>query len=221
MISVVVAEPDKRVREHILVDLIDDSPGIEIVGQARTGSEAIDLVRELQPDVLITDLAMPELSGLEITWKVRGADLPTRVLLFAAHYSDSFIVQAFDCGVAGYLLKGKADERLVEAIRTVADGERVFSDGVVDRSLEAYVNEVRQAHCDLFDTLTDREREILFLITQALDTADIADRLSISSRTVEKHLEHMYAKLDLSSQLELMRYGFQQGLIPLPQVEPG
>lgn len=220
MISLVVAQENEQVRRAVVDDLIGDEPEIEIVGQAETGPEALALVRAHNPDVLVTDLPLPGQTGLEVLSQITKEDRPTRVIVCSAYYSDTYVLMAFQQGAFGYVLKALANEMLVKAIRAVASGERIFYHDFPSQPLDEYLAKGREKHTRLFEALTNREREVLFLSSQALDRTTLADRLCISMRTVDKHMQNLRKKLGLHSRAELMTFGFQEGLVPLPYVAP-
>lgn len=220
MVTLVVAQENEQVRRAVVEDLIGDDSRIKVVGQAGTGTDAIALVREHNPDVLVTDLALPEHTGLEVLSRITKEDRPTRVIVCSAYYSDTYVLMAFQQGAFGYVFKALANELLVKGILAVASGDRIFYHDFTPQPLEEYLAKGREKRTRLFETITNREREVLFLVSQALDRAALADRLSISMRTIDTHMQNMYKKLGLQSRAELMTFGFQEGLVPLPYVAP-
>ena len=213
--------------QTIRVLLVDDHPSlraglrsrlekerdIEVVGESGDGEEALRLASERTPHVLVLDMEMPGLSGVEIARRLRDAELPVRVLALSAHDSEEYIVTVLDSGAAGYLTKQEPLETIVSAIRGVARGE----DGWLSRDVAAALMRHRRSKFQDLDNpaslLTEREREVLKLLAQGHHNQDIADRLFISESTVKKHVNNIYFKLETGTRAEAVAWAWKNGLV--------
>ncbi len=195
--------------------ILEAEADLSIVGETGDGLEAVRLVERLQPDVLVLDLMLPGLSGLEVIRIVRQRTSRTRVVVFSMHGDKAFIAAALKNGAIGYLLKGCEEQILVLAVREAAAGRRFLSPPVTERAIDAYIEQARAAPFDPHETLTRREREVLQLAAEGSTSAEIAARLHISQRTVENHRANLMRKLGLKNASELVRYAVRRGLIPL------
>jgi DNA-binding NarL/FixJ family response regulator len=215
-IRVLLADDHTIVREAT-AEILEHQPDMHVVGQAGTGEEAIDLARELQPDVAVMDIAMPRLNGLEATRRITAECPRCRVLALTAHEEERPIIQLLQAGAVGYLPKTIGLDELLEAIRAAARGESVLPPAVaavVVRHLAEKEPPEEPAH-----PLTDRELEVLRAAAQGLTNYDIAQQLTVSVRTVEAHLTHVYNKLGVSSRTEAVVHAMRQGWIP-PEDRP-
>jgi DNA-binding NarL/FixJ family response regulator len=215
-ISILLADDHPVVRRGLRA-LLEAEPDFAVVGEAGDGLEAVWLAERLQPDVLLLDLAMPGLSGLEALRVIRQRSPRTRVLVLSMHGSCSFVAEALKNGVTGYVLKGSPEADLLRAVRDVVAGKRFLSAPLTERVLDAYIERARGSELDPHETLTPREREVLHLAAEGKTNNDIAARLHISPRTVETHRAHMMQKLNLQNPSELVRYAVRRGLIPLEE----
>jgi DNA-binding NarL/FixJ family response regulator len=210
-IRVLLADDHTIVREAT-AEILEHQPDMHVVGQAETGEEAIELARKLQPDVAVMDIAMPRLDGLEATRRITAECPRCRVLALTAHEEERTIIQLLQAGAVGYLPKTIGLDELIEAIRTAARGESVLPPAVaavVVRHLAKQEPPEEPAH-----PLTDRELEVLRCAAQGLTNYDIAQQLTVSVRTVEAHLTHVYNKLGVSSRTEAVVHAMRQGWIP-------
>lgn len=194
--------------------LLEKEPDFRIAGEAADGPQAVRLSQKLFPDVMILDLMLPVMSGLEVISKVKKVSRNTRVIMFSEHKDDAFVIESFRKGAKGYVLKDSAGEHLVKAIRETAAGRHYLSP-CCSRPLEKYLELARSKVRDLYDTLTAREREVLPMAAEGKSSAEIGRLLSISSRTVETHRASMMHKLGLRNEVELVRYAMQKGLLPM------
>jgi DNA-binding NarL/FixJ family response regulator len=210
IIKVLLAEDHAVVREAT-AEVVDYQPDMQVVGQAGTGEEAVTLARVLTPDVVVMDIAMPRLTGLEATRQIAAECPQCKVLVLTAHQEERHIIQLIQAGAIGYLPKTVALEELLEAIRVAARGESVLPPEiatVVVRRLagKGQLEEIPQP-------LTDRELEVLQLATQGLTNFQIAQRLFVSERTVEAHLTHVYNKMGVKSRTEAVVQAMRRGWI--------
>lgn len=192
-------------------------PEFEIVGEVADGLQVIPQVAALKPDVLVLDLVMPGLSGLEITRRLGRVAPQTRIVVLSMHANEAYVMEALRNGASAYVLKGSEAGELVQAIHAVIAGERYLSPPLSDRSIEAYIEKAAGAPLDRYETLSAREREVLHLVAEGSTNTEIAARLFISARTVESHRASVMHKLGLRTQSELVRYALRRGIVPLDE----
>ena len=212
----IVLLDDHIVVRHGLRALLAGEPDFDVVGEAGDGRSGLELVERLQPNVLIADIMMPGLNGLEVTRLVTQKHPRTRVLMLSMYANEAYVLQALRYGAAGYVLKESSAEVLMEAVRTVADGRRYLCQPLSERAIEAYVEKSEPAPLDVYETLTTREREILHLLAEGHANAQIAGELFISPRTVENHRANLMQTLDIHNTAELVLYAVRQGLVSIP-----
>lgn len=223
MTTIVLAEDHEIVREgfrHILNNEAD----FEVVGETGNGLEALTLVETLRPDVLVVDLLMPGLNGLDVIRRVKQRWSDTRIVVLSMHDNEAYVVEALRNGAQGYILKGAVASELKKAVREVCAGRRYLSTPFTDDDLTAYIQAAREepSAADPYESLTAREREVFQLTAEGLTSRDVGDRLSISPRTVEKHRDNLMSKLNVHSQAEIIRYAMKRGLIEQPPpIQPG
>lgn len=194
--------------------VLDAETDFEVVGEADSGIAAGALVERLRPEVLVLDVVLPDLNGLEVARQVARRSPRTRVLILSMHSGEAYVLEAMRCGAAGYLLKEASADELVRAVREVGSGRRYLCPPYSDLAIEAYLRRTEPHPLDPYETLTTREREVLHLAARGLSNGEIADRLSISRRTAETHRAHLMRKLGLHNQTELVRFVLHQ--TPLP-----
>lgn len=210
-IRVLIVDDHTIVRQG-LVALLEDEPDIRVVGQAGTGCEALALIEACRPDVVLLDITIPDLSGLEVTRRVVKSWPDVRVLILTMHEEEAFFFEALRAGAAGYILKGADSEELIYAIHAVHEGGVYLPPRLASLLVQDYL--ARQAMPGLEDiSLTPREREILRLIAQGLTNREIAERLTLSLNTVKTHRQHLYQKLGLHRRADLVAYALRRGLI--------
>lgn len=214
--SIVLADDHPVVRRGMRA-LLEAEPDFSVVGEAGDGLETIRQVERAQPDVLVLDLMMPGLSGLDVLPIIRQRSPRTRVVVLSLHGSNAFVVTALMNGATGYVLKGSEEENLVRAVREGVAGRRFLSPPVTERAIDAYIEQAKAAPVDPHETLTAREREVLHLAAEGKTGGEIAARLHISHRTVENHRANVMRKLGLKNQSELVRHALRRGLIPLEE----
>jgi DNA-binding NarL/FixJ family response regulator len=209
---IVVAEDHQVVREGFRA-LLETQPDFGVVGEADNGLEVPGVVDHLRPDVLLLDLMLPGLNGMEVIRQVRQGSPATRVLILSMHANESYVLEALRSGAAGYLLKTASSSEMIAAVRAVVAGKRYLSPPLSDRVIEAYAQQARPA-ADIYETLTSRERVVLQLVAEGHKNTEIASRLCISVRTVESHRANLMRKLNLQSHADLVRYAIRRGLLP-------
>lgn len=199
MTTIVLADDHRVVRQGLRA-LLQAEPEFRLIGEAGDGLDAARLVGQLQPDVLVLDLMLPGVSGLEVTRQVQQLSPRTHVLILSMHADEAYVLEALKNGATGYILKDSSAADLIQAVREVAVGRRYLSPPLSKRAIENYVQKAKAAPLDPYETLTTREREVLHLAAEGHTAADIAARFSISSRTVETHRTHLMHKLGLRNQ---------------------
>jgi DNA-binding NarL/FixJ family response regulator len=210
-IRVLVADDHMIVRTGIR-HVLESEPGFEVVGEAANGKEALSLTEKLRPDVVVLDISMPDISGLEVAARLRGGSGGARVLILSMHNNTEYVLESVRAGADGYLLKDTAATELRTALRAVCQGESYFSPPVASR-LSAAVRGEREAHPTGLDQLTGREREVLQGIAQGRTNKEIATELGISHRTVETHRESLMRKLQIRTVAELTRFALGAGIL--------
>jgi two-component system response regulator NreC len=200
-----------------LRSVVEAEPDFELVGEAADGPEVLPLVQRLQPNVLVLDLMMPGLNGLEITRQVSRRAPHTRIVILSMYGNEAYVAEALRNGASGYVLKGSHANELVQAIRAAAADQRYLSPPLSERGIAVYMRQSADVQIDKYDTLTGREREVLQLAAEGHTSAAIAERLFISTRTVETHRANLMNKLGLRTQTELVRYALRRGILPLEE----
>jgi DNA-binding NarL/FixJ family response regulator len=208
MIRIVLADDHALVR-HGFRMILAAQPDMEVAGEAGNGREAVELCQKLKPDVVVMDVTMPELNGIEATRRLIELSPRTRVLALSMHKDAVYVREILRAGARGYLLKDSADTDLLAAVRAVAKGEGYLSPGVSDAVLSDY----RRHVTDPLDLLTTREREVLQLIAEGKTNKEIATSLNLSVYTIEAHRGRLMEKLNLHSTGELVRFAVRSGLI--------
>lgn len=194
--------------------LLEQIGGFKVVGEAANGKEAVMQAQRLQPDVVVMDISMKELDGLEAARSLRLGGFTAPILFLTVHDSDSYFFRALQAGASGYVLKDAVGSDLATAMHTVYQGDVYFSPSVARRLLEAYLRRVAGGEeQNSYDLLTQREREILQLIGQGYTNREIAEKLLVSINTVQTHRLHVMEKLNLHSRAELMKYAVRLGLM--------
>jgi two-component system, NarL family, response regulator NreC len=194
-----------------LRNLLQTEPSFAVVGEADDGIMGVDLVQRVKPDVLVVDLMMPGLNGLDLIKLVLKSQPQLRILVLSMQSADSYVVEALNCGAAGYVLKETGPSEIIDAIRTVVAGARYLSPKLAERVLNTSTGSKKVT--DPYETLTPREREILHLVVDGNTSAQIAKKLVLSPRTVELHRSRIMKKLDLHNQTDIFRYALERGLL--------
>lgn len=215
MITTVLADDHPIVRQGLRT-LLEAEDGCRIVGEADNGLKALELIVELDPQVAVLDIQLPDLDGLEVARRVQRQAPETRVVILSMHADEPYVLDALRHGVAGYVLKADATTDLIMAVHAAVEGRRFLSAPLAERAFEAYATGAVHAPrpVDRYELLTAREREVLQLAAQGLGNTEIGERLSISPRTAETHRGNLMRKLDLRSQTDLVRFAMDRGLLP-------
>jgi DNA-binding NarL/FixJ family response regulator len=210
-ITVVLADDHRIVREG-LAAMMNAKPDIEVVAQAKNGREALRLVKELSPQVVVMDVAMPDLNGVEATRQISQEVPQAKILALSMHSDMQFISKMLAAGASGYVLKDSAFEELANAIRAVSNGRTYLSAGISDMVLQEYVHMLGNKQEDETCPLSTREREVLQLLAEGMSTKDVANRLHLSAKTVESHRRQIMEKLNVRNIAGLTKYAVRQGL---------
>ncbi|MBI3330371.1 MAG: response regulator transcription factor [Nitrospinae bacterium] len=210
---VILAEDHTLVRAGIRA-LLENLAGIEVVGEAGDGYEALRLIALHQPDVVVMDIGMPKLNGLEATARVARDYPKTRVIILSMHLNEEYVLRALHAGAAGYLLKDAGTAELELALKAVAGGDTYLSPPVSKRVISSYVRRVERL-VDPLERLTPRQREILQLIAEGHTAKNIAQLLNVSQNTVETHRAQLMERLDIHDVAGLVRYAMRRGLVTL------
>lgn len=211
VISLMIVDDHKIVRDGICAYL-ETVPDIEVIAQAESGSDAVQLAEQLAPDVVLMDLIMPGMDGVEATWRVRQVSPRSKIVILTSFHEDSNIFPAIKAGALSYVLKSIDPEELAETIKSAARGEAVLDSKVASRLMHEYrddANESMQAYMQL----TNREQEVLELIAKGLSNAHIAEQLFISEKTVKSHVSNILSKLHFADRTQVAVFAWKEGIV--------
>jgi DNA-binding NarL/FixJ family response regulator len=212
-IRVLLADDQQLVRGGFRM-ILHAEPGIEVVGEAADGAEAVALARELGPDVVLMDVRMPNMDGIEATRRIiDGREDGPRVLVLTTFDLDEYVYEALRAGASGFLLKDAPEEQLVSGIRIVADGGSLFAPAVTRRLIERFTGAAPQEPPPALAELTPREREVLRLLARGLSNAEIAAELVLSEHTAKTHVAHILNKLDLRDRVQAVVLAYESGIV--------
>jgi NarL family two-component system response regulator LiaR len=217
-ITIVLGEDHLITRQGIL-RLLEDEEGLAIVGEASNGEEAVQLVTELKPDVVIMDIAMPKLNGIEATRQIKVTHPRTGVLILSAYDDDEYVFAMLKAGAAGYLLKSVSGDELVRAINAIHNGEPVLDPTIAKKVMNyfKFQNKIPSVNEDV-EHLSNREVDIIKLAAKGLTNKEIADKLHLSYRTVEGHMRDVFNKLGVGSRTEAVLFGLKKGWFTLEEI---
>ncbi len=214
-IKILIADDHTLMRDGIR-RILEREPGFDVVAEAGDGEEAIALIKSLTPDIAIIDIAMPKVDGIEVTQRVKALCPKTAVLILTAYDDDEFVFSLIEAGAAGYLLKSVQSQELIRAIRAVRAGESVLHPSIARKVLDHFVPSLaKREEQPPLEILTDRELEVLKLVTKGLSNKEIGDKLTLSVRTVEGHLGSIFEKLGVSSRTEAVYRALKEGWVTL------
>ncbi len=215
-VSILLADDHPLVRTG-LRSILEIEPDFKVMGEAADGLEAKTLVERLKPDVLILDVMMPRLNGLEAVRQIRQLFPTMKIILLSMHANESYVLEALRNGANGYVLKQSDVTEMTQAVRSVLSGQTYLSPPLSERAIEAYRAKAEATLLDAYETLTTREREVLQLAAEGRTAAEIAQALSISRRTAEVYRGSLMRKLGLRTQTDLVRYAIRRGILSAGQ----
>lgn len=213
-IRVLLADDHTIVRDGLKL-VLEAAEAVEVVGEASNGIDTVSLARQLQPDIVVMDVSMPDMNGVDATRKIAELAPEVRVLALSGHSESGYVKGMLDAGAKGYLIKKAATTELLIAIEYIAQGKIYISPAVNDVLLDSYLNPAGDGDKPAVGTLSVREREVLQRVAEGCSSAQIADRLGLSKRTVETHRKRIMDKLGLRSTAELTKYAIREGLTSL------
>ena len=212
-IKVVIVEDHKLFREG-LKSLLADRTELEVVGEAGDGLEAIRTVKKCRPDLMLLDLSMPKMNGISVMKEIKSQFPDTKIMALTIHESDQYVLEAFEAGADGYCLKDAGRSELMVAVESVLQGKRYISPSISENVLEGYMTGRKRLKSKTsWDTITQREREVLKLLGEGYQNKEISDMLHISVKTVEKHRANIMNKLDLHNAAALTAFAIDHGLV--------
>jgi len=212
LIRVLLADDQALVRAGFRM-ILKAEPGIEVVGEAGDGAEAVSRAQELEPDVVLMDVRMPEMDGIEATRRIVGNDDAPRVLVLTTFDLDEYVYEALRAGASGFLLKDAPEDQLLAGIRIVSDGGSLFAPTVTRRLIERFAGTPPSALLPDLSELTPRELEVLGLVARGLSNAEIAEALVVSEHTVKTHVAHVLRKLDLRDRVQAVVLAYEAGIV--------
>ena len=212
-IRILLADDHTIVRKGLRM-LLESHEGFCIVAEAADGREAVALAEQFHPDVVVMDVAMPVLNGIEAARQICSSGTQSAIVFLSMHSDEAYVLKALKSGAKGYLLKDSAEHDLINAVKTVSEGKAFFSPAISKMLVEDYVRQMREQNVeDSYDLLTTREREVLQLLAEARSNKEVATFLDLSLHTVETHRGHIMQKLNLHSGAEMILYAIRKGVI--------
>lgn len=212
-LKVLIADDHGVVRKGLRL-LLEQYPEIEVIGEAANGREALRLATELSPNVILMDIAMPLLNGIDAAEQIRKAGSQVGIIMLTMHADESYVLRALSAGVKGYLLKESAEDDLLRAVKAVAEDRPFFSPAITQTLLEDYMRVLKQEGLsDSFELLTTREREVLQLLAEGKSNKEVAAILDVSLYTVESHRTNLMQKLNLHNTAEIVLYAVRKNLV--------
>lgn len=212
-IRIVVADDHQLFREG-LVNLLESDEEIEVIGEAENGAEAIAKVQELKPDILLTDIAMPEMNGMEATRQLKKKMPEIKIIAVSMHSDKQFVKGMLEAGTDAYLLKNCTHQQLLDAVHSVYNGKKYLSEEITELVISGYLDGSGNSD-DSYAELSEREKEIFILLAEGVSTREIGERLFISVKTVGTHKQNILEKLGLKNNSDIVKYALKKGLIQL------
>ncbi len=203
---------DHKILRDGICSIVKGYPDMEVIGEAANGKAALQLVEELSPDIVIMDISMPDLNGIDATRMIIADNPNIKVIALSMHHDKQFVSEIFKAGASGYLLKDCAFDELEHAVNIVMDGKTYINPQIASLVIESLVNQPQATSQKTFSLLTDREREVLQLISEGQSTKEIASKLSVSAKTIESHRRQVMGKLNIRNIAELTKYAIREGL---------
>jgi DNA-binding NarL/FixJ family response regulator len=213
LVRVLLADDHKLIRAGLVL-VVQQQPDLSVIGEADDGRQAVQLVESLKPDVVVMDIGMPNLNGIEAARQITASRPDTAVVILSMHADEGYVLRALNAGARAYLLKDSATTDLVQAIRAVVEGKSFFSPAVSKVLLQDYMRKLRRTGAeDSYDLLSPREREVLQLVAEGKSNKEVANLLNLSTYTVETHRAKIMQKLNLKGVPELILYAVRKGII--------
>ncbi len=209
-LRILLAEDHETVREGVKM-IVNAQPDMEVVGEAANGQIAVVLTKDLQPDIVVMDVTMPEMNGLKATERLRNVCPDTKILMLTRHTEEGYLQELLRAGASGYVLKQSVATELINGIRAVAAGGKYLDPAITGKVIGGYANRRIQAKGEDGEVITDREAEVLRLVAWGFSNKEIAAKLSISVKTVEAHKTNAMKKLEMRSRIDIVRYAILQG----------
>lgn len=216
MITIMLADDHKVVRQGLRA-ILEAENEFSVIAESADGLETVKTAAQCKPDVLVQDWVMPHLSGSDITREVKHFSPNTQVIILSMHANEAYVIEALQNGAMGYLLKNDSAAELKQAIREVKNGHRYLGSPLSEKAINAYICKSQSIQLDPYETLTTRERETLNLICEGHTGAEIAEKLCLSVRTVEMHRANLMHKLNLRSQIDIIRFAMKRGILSLDE----
>lgn len=212
-IRVLITDDETLIRSGLQL-MLESQSDLRVIAEAANGEAAVDLAITHRPDVILMDIQMPKMSGIEATRKITNRDNPPKVVMLTTFGDDENVYQALRAGASGFLLKDSRPEDVIRAIRVVAAGEALLSPAVTRRLVDGFITSHQSLSTDMsYERLTEREREIVALVAEGLSNQEIADRLFVSFSTAKTHVSHVLTKLDLRDRIHIVIYAYEHGLV--------
>ena len=212
-IRILLADDHTIVRKGLRL-LLESHEGFQVVAEAADGREAVAMAEQHQPDVIVMDVAMPVLNGIEAARQICVKEIPSAIVFLSMHSDEGYVLKALKSGARGYVLKDSAEHDLISAVKTVSEGKAFFSPAISKMLVEDYVRQMHEQKIeDSYDLLTTREREVLQLLAEGRSNKEVANVLELSLHTVETHRGHIMQKLNLHSGAEMILYAIRKGVI--------
>lgn len=212
-IRVLIADDETLIRSGLQL-MLESQTDLRVVAEAVDGEDAVQLAITYRPDVILMDIQMPRMSGIEATRQITNGGSPPRVVMLTTFGDDDNVYQALRAGASGFLLKDSRPEDVIRAIRVVAKGEALLSPAVTRRLVDGFITSHQPASTDTsYERLTDREQEIVALVAEGLSNQEIAERMFVSFSTAKTHVSHVLTKLDLRDRIHIVIYAYQHGLV--------
>ena len=219
MVTILLAEDHIVVRQGLRA-LLEQEPDFQVVGETGDGLQAVQLADELKPDVVVLDLILPGLIGLEVAREVKQRQPQTQIVILSMYSDMGYVFEAFKNGVSAYVVKNASATHLVQAVRAALAGKHYLSPPLSESDLKTYGEKTQGGTLDLYETLTTREREVLNLAAEGYSVPEVAARLFISPRTAESHRANLMRKLGFHTQTDIVRYAIQRGILPPTEPSP-
>ncbi len=213
-ITNIILADDHHIIRQGLRSLLESESDFKVIGEASDGLEAVQLCEKLKPEVLVTDMVMKGMNGIEVTRQLAKLRPDIKVIVLSMYDNENYVVEAMQAGAQAYVVKDSTADELVRAIRETLEGRRYLSPPLSERAINAYLQKSKDTTFDPYETLTTREREVLQMAALGASSSEIASRLFVSRRTVENHRASMMKKLNLHTQTQLIRFAIQRGILP-------